>query len=169
MDMNARNQYLEVLQEKYFVAKSRKEKSQILDEYCQNTGQHRKYVIRKIRSPLHRIPTKRKRASLYDAPVRSALAKIWEIFDFPCGQRLKPLLETELSRLRRLKEVTIPDEVAEKLSKVSARTIDRLLRHQREVLHLQSKRHQKRNPLIYLPFDSKWYILALLEEVNPYG
>jgi len=44
--------YLKVLQGKYFMAKSRKEKSSILDEYCGNTGQNRKYVIRKIRSPI---------------------------------------------------------------------------------------------------------------------
>ena len=110
MDMSARNQYLKVLKERYFMAKSRKEKSCILDEYCKNTGQNRKYVIRKIRSPFHRVPKKRKRTPLYDAPVRSALARIWEIFDFPCGQRLKPLLKTEVNRLRRLKELIIPDE-----------------------------------------------------------
>ena len=50
--MNARNQYLKVLQERYFMAKSRKEKSSILDEYCGNTGQNRKYVIRKINSSI---------------------------------------------------------------------------------------------------------------------
>ena len=149
MDMSARCQYLKVLKERYFMAKSRKEKSFILDEYCKNTGQNRKYVIRKIRSPLSLQPKKRKRVSIYDGPVRSALARIWEIFDFPCGQRLKPLLKTEVNRLRRLKELIIPDGVAEKLKKVSARTIDRLLRHQREVLHLQRKHKKKRNPLIY--------------------
>jgi len=149
MNMDARCQYLKVLQEKYFRTKSRKEKSSILDEYCKNTGQNRKYVIRKIRSSLSLEPKKRKRTATYDGPVRSALAKIWEIFDFPCGQRLKPLLEREVERLRGLRELIIPDEVAEKLNKVSPRTIDRLLRHQREVLHLQKKRHKKRNPLIY--------------------
>ena len=142
--MSARCQYLKVLQDRYFAARSRKEKSCILDEYCKNTGQNRKYVIRKIRSPFHRVPKKRKRTPLYDAPVRSALARVWEIFDFPCGQRLKPLLKTEVNRLRRLKELIIPDEVAEKLNRVSARTIDRLLKHQREVLHLQRKHHQKK-------------------------
>ena len=56
MDMNERNQYLKVLQEKYFMAKSRKEKSAILNEYCKNTGQNRKYVIRKINlSSLYRL------------------------------------------------------------------------------------------------------------------
>ena len=48
MDMNAKNQYLQVLQDRYFMAKSKKEKSSILNEYCRNTGQKRKYVIRKI-------------------------------------------------------------------------------------------------------------------------
>jgi len=147
--MSARNQYLKVLQERYFMAKSRKEKSSILDEYCKNTHQNRKYVIRKIRSPFHWIPKKRKRTSIYDGPVRCPLVRIWEIFDFPCGQRLRPLLETEVNPLRELKEIIIPDEAAEKLKRVSARTIDRLLRHQREVLHLQRKHNKKRNPLIY--------------------
>ncbi len=49
--MNARNQYPKVLQGKYSVASGRKQKSAILDECCANTGQNRKYVIRKIRSP----------------------------------------------------------------------------------------------------------------------
>ena len=43
--MNARNQYLKVLQERYFKARPKKEKSAILDEYCRNTGQNRKYEV----------------------------------------------------------------------------------------------------------------------------
>ena len=41
MDMHSRNEYLKVLKESYFKAKTKKEKSQILDEYCRNTGQSR--------------------------------------------------------------------------------------------------------------------------------
>jgi len=59
MDMNARNQYLKVLQEKYLMASVRKEKSSILDEYCSNTHQNRKYVIRKIRSRISLVPKRR--------------------------------------------------------------------------------------------------------------
>lgn len=61
MNMDARNQYLKVLQDRYFRAKSRKGKSSILDEYCQNTEQNRKYVIRKINSPIPSTPKKRKK------------------------------------------------------------------------------------------------------------
>ncbi len=30
----------------------------------------------------------KKRKEIYDAQVKDALANIWEIFDYPCGQRL---------------------------------------------------------------------------------
>jgi len=59
MNMDARNQYLKVLQERYFMAKSKKEKSTILDEYCKNTGQNRKYVIRKINSLFSQNPKRK--------------------------------------------------------------------------------------------------------------
>ena len=148
--MNARNQYLKVLQKKYFMAKSRKEKSLILDEYCKNTHQNRKYVIRKIRSPISLTVRRRGgKPIVYDGYVKVALAQIWDIFDEPCGQRLAPLLKTEVDRLRQLEEIFICNEVAEKLKRISPRTIDRALRRQKEALHLNRKYRQKRNPLIY--------------------
>ena len=79
---------------------------------------------------------RRKRKEGYDGQVRAPLAKVWEIFDYPCGQRLKPLLEAEVDRLREFGEVNIQDDVALKLRKISSATIDRKLKHQREVLHL---------------------------------
>ena len=72
--------------------KTKKEKSQILDEYCHNTGQSRKYIIRKIHRADLRPKQKKKRKETYDGQVKAALAKIWDIFNYPCGQRLKPLL-----------------------------------------------------------------------------
>jgi len=140
MNMDARRQYLKVLQERYFMAKSRKDKSSILDEYSRNTHQNRKYAIRRIRSFSSAPRERRKRKQTYDGYVRTALAKLWEIFDYPCGQRLAPLLKTEVSRLRQLEEIFISNEVAKKLARISPATIDRKLKHQREVLHLNRKR-----------------------------
>ena len=40
-------------------------------------------------------------------------------------------------------------EVAEKLQRISPKTIDRALTHQKEVLHLRKRYKSKRNPLIY--------------------
>ena len=56
MDMDSRNQYLKVLRERYLKARTKKEKAQILDEYCCNTGQARKYVIRKIQPGVELTP-----------------------------------------------------------------------------------------------------------------
>lgn len=140
MDMNARRQYLKVLQERYFMAKSRKDKSSILDEYLRNTHQNRKYAIRRIRSFSSAPRERRKRKQTYDGYVKVALAKLWEIFDYPCGQRLAPLLKIEVNRLRQLEEIFISNEVAKKLARISPATIDRKLKHQREVLHLLRKK-----------------------------
>lgn len=148
--MNARNQYLKVLQKKYLMAKLRKEKSLILDEYCKNTHQNRKYVIRKIRSSISLAVKKRGgKPIIYDGQVKAVLAKTWEIFDYPCGQRLALVLRTEVDRLRVQEELVIPNEIADKLKRISPRTIDRALRRQKEALHLNQKYRQKRNPLIY--------------------
>jgi len=82
--MNARNQYLKVIQGKYFMAKSRKEKSSILDEYCGNTSQNRKYVIRKLSSPISLVIRRRGgKPVIYDGHVKTALAKVWDIFNEP--------------------------------------------------------------------------------------
>jgi len=79
---------------------------------------------------------RKKRKETYDGQVTAALAKVWEIFDYPCGQRLRPILEVEVDRMRELGELRVSDEVALKLKRMSSATIDRKLKHQREVLHL---------------------------------
>jgi len=141
MDMHSRNEYLKVLRERYLKVRTRKEKSRILDEYCSNTGQARKYIIRKIGPGVDLRPRQRKkRQETYNGEVKAALARVWEIFDYPCGQRLKPVLQTEVERLRRLGELKISDDVALKLRGISSATIDRKLAHQREVSHLLRSR-----------------------------
>jgi len=42
--------------------------------------------------------------------VRAALAKVREIFDYPCGQKLAPLLKTEVGTLRKFDEPVIPHD-----------------------------------------------------------
>ena len=140
MDMHSRNEYLKVIRESYFKANRREEKTQLLNEYCRNTGQSRKYAITKIHKADLRPRQRKKRKEIYDGQVKAALAKTWEIFDCPCGQRLKPLLEIEVGRLRELGEIEISNELALKLKRISSATIDRKLKHQRELLHLSRSR-----------------------------
>jgi hypothetical protein len=56
-----------------------------------------------------------------------ALEKLWEIFDRPCGQRLKPSIEEELGRLRSLGELNVDEKTSRQLKRISPATIDRLL------------------------------------------
>lgn len=149
MDMRSRNQYLRVLQMQY-QGVSKKEKSQILDECCKNVRQSRKYIIQKINSKnLLKKGGRRGRKQIYDGCVIEALVKVWKIFNYPCGQRLEPLLRDEVERLRSLDELKVSDKAAGMLKRISTRTIDRRLAHEKEVLHLKKKYHQKKYPVLY--------------------
>jgi len=150
--MHSRNQYLKQLRIEYLRTESKKEKGKLLDEAQKRTGLRRKYLIRKLRvlSNLDKKKAKgRRRKQVYDGYVKVVLVKCWEIFDYPCGQRLKPLLSQEVKRLRELGELTCSDEVADKLKRISARTIDEKLRHQKEVEGLKRKYRRKSHPLLY--------------------
>lgn len=152
MDMHSRDQYLKQLRVEYLKTRAKKGKSRLLDESEKRTGMNRKYLIRKLRvlSTLDKKKGKvRRRKQVYDGEVRAALVRCWEIFDFPCGQRLKPLLSEEVNRLRGLGELICSDEVADKLKRIGSRTIDEKLRHQKGVEGLKRKYRQRKHPLLY--------------------
>jgi len=152
MDMHSRNEYLKALiSERGYHRKTKKEKTKLLDEYCRTTGQNRNYVIRKIRAGRFQSPRfgKRQRRASYDGEVVAALAQLWRIFDYPCGQRLEPLLKAEVDRLRALKELSCSDAVAAKLKVIDASTIDAKLAHEKEVERARRKVRPKVHPLLY--------------------
>lgn len=155
MNMQTRNQYLQTLLQKSggYNLLSKKEKSKILDEYCKNTGQEKKYVIRKIKEGKFiedgSKSVQRKRESFYDGDVVVALKKTWKIFDYPCGQRLTALLKTEVERLIGFGELKCSDEVILKLKKMTPKTIDRKLKKTKIEEHLKSKYAIKKNPMLY--------------------
>lgn len=132
MDIQAKQQYMETLRERYLKS-SKKGKGEILDEYCRNTGQERKYAIKKFRYKVKLKEHRKPRKEYYDGHVKAALAAMWKIFDYPCGQRLETSLKDETDRMRRLGELVCSDETAEKLKQISSATIDRKLEHEREV------------------------------------
>lgn len=95
MDMQSRNQYLLELRSEYLKTKLKKGRGKLLDEAEKRTNLEHKYLVIKLRpkSNLDKIPEHRKkRKEYYDDSVTPALAKMWRIFDKPCGQRLEPLL-----------------------------------------------------------------------------
>ena len=147
--MASRRQYFEILKARYHRAKKRDDKTAILNEYCENTKQNRKYAIQKFNCFLCMPPHKHKRAEVYGSKVIAALIRIWEIFDYSCGQRLKSRLEKETDRLREFKEIRISDKTADELKKISSATIDRKLNRQKGIMSVRVKHNKKQNPLFY--------------------
>ena len=150
MDMRSREQYLESVREEYRQA-SRKQKTRLLNEARKRTRLNRKVLIRKLAHPPRgqRDRKHRARGGTYGAEVVTALAKLWELFDYPCGQRLVPALRSELGRLRALKEIRCSDTVAEKLERISPKTVDRLLAREKQVRRLRRNRNPAAHPLLY--------------------
>lgn len=152
MNMQSRNQYLKELRKEYLQIKNKGKRGKLLDEAGKRTGLNRKYLIEKLRTKSnldHRKEDRKKRNAIYDGRVRAALATCWKIFDHPCGQRLERILKTETDRLRKFGELACSDGVAQKLKKISFRTIDEKLRHTKEVEHIKRKYRKKIHPLLY--------------------
>ena len=79
MSIEAKKQYMETLRERYLRG-NKKEKGKILDEYCRNTRQDRKYVIKKFRYKVKLKEIRKPRKEYYDGQVRATLIEMWEIY-----------------------------------------------------------------------------------------
>jgi hypothetical protein len=150
MDMHSREQYLERVREEYRNA-NKKTKTRLLNEARKRTRLNRKVLIAKLAHP---VAIKRKkehgpRKSVYAGEVLVALIKVWEMFDYPCGQRLAPALRQEVERLRKSKDLICSNDVAAKLGKVSPKTIDRMLAREKQVRSLRRNRNPSVQPLLY--------------------
>ncbi len=133
MSPGARMEYLQSIYSRYKRA-NRKEKSIILNEFCQNCGYHRKHAIRALNTFKRFTKPKAKRRgkpTVYNkAPIIAPLKRIWLAANLPCSKRLKailslwlPFYETEYGKL--------PKYVLTALHGISASTIDRLLKSTR--------------------------------------
>ena len=150
--MRSREQYLAALREEHWRG-NKKQKTRLLNEARKRTRLNRKVLIPK---PAHipaagGKPKVRRRAARYGAAVQTALVQIWELFDFPCGQRLAPILREQTERLRASGGLQCSREVADRLQEISAKTIDRLLAREREVRCLQQHRRLPVHLLLYQP------------------
>jgi len=94
--------------------------------YITTGGKRIKYVIGKKKKK------KRKKPRIYTYDVFLALKIIWVVFDFICGKRLAPFMAEAVKKLEYHREIDITPEVREKLTKISASTIDRLLKPEKD-------------------------------------
>jgi len=132
---------------KRYAKTTKKEKTIILDQFTAITGYNRCYASQilsvKKEKVLGYITTggkrikfvaekkkkkKRKKPRIYTYDVFLALRRIWVVFDFICGKRLAPFMGEAVKKLEKHKEIDLTFKVRKKLTKISASTIDRLLK-----------------------------------------
>src|SRR3989339_451134 len=132
-----------------YLKASKKEKTKILDEFCENTGYDRKYAITifQAKCDYRRVSRdgRKPRAKKYGHDVMAVIVKIWELLDYPCGTRLKPSLMPILESMLSFGEITITDEIKEKMKTISARTLDRRLDNERQIRKLNKNRGTTRH------------------------
>jgi len=130
MSPKAKMEYLKAICSRYKKA-SKKKKSTILNEFCQNCSYHRKHAIRLLNS--FRRPKKPKanprgRPSTYKRFfVLKPLKRIWLASNLPCSKRLKAILPLWLPYYKE-EFAELSKDVIAALLRMSPATIDRLIK-----------------------------------------
>jgi hypothetical protein len=129
MSKMSRKEYLDELRPKYRKA-GKQQKGQLLSDFCDFTGYHKKYVITLLNSLPGKVQAKRHNRipRVYDQPVINALLVIWNAANKICAERLTPYIPEMLEKLIACRELEVAPETKEKLLKVSESTVKRILK-----------------------------------------
>lgn len=151
MSPKSKKEYLKAVVQRYKKA-TRKAKSQILDEFCVTCHYNRKYAIWRLRTfkILRRKKTKNKPGPKpkYQQPEFLAVLKeIWLTANLPCSKRLKAILPIWLPAYQQ-QFGSLKFEILKKLSRISAASIDRVLRPTRHLYRGKGKSATKPGRLL---------------------
>lgn len=132
MSPRSKKEYLEAVFPRYKKARSKEQKTKILNEFCEVCGYHRKHAIRLL-SKFKRFvkPKLRKpgKPSVYNQPaILQALERVWLDASMPCSKRFVSIIPLWLPHYPGGLELP----VIKALKKISAPTIDRVLKHTRK-------------------------------------
>lgn len=131
----------------------KKEKQQMLDEFCRTTGYNRCYARLVLRNHGRRVSVaadrvvvgdveqkqQRLKPKVYDTKVSHALVQIWLLLDYLCGKRLVAILPEIVERLEQFGELRLEPETRQKLLQLSAATADRILQPERRKHQLRGR------------------------------
>jgi hypothetical protein len=134
--MSDRKAITKVFVERYRYA-FKLEKAYILNEFIDYTGFNRHYAARVLRDAINGIKKTthaRKHKAFYDQDVKSVLEKLWGITDYICGKRFVVIIPELIRKSEQFHEFDISVNIKEKLEKISASTIDRILKPNRNNL-----------------------------------
>ena len=177
LNMKDRKKLTAVTAKKYRTAR-KSEKTQILFTFIEQTGYNRKYAIHVLANEgkekyigkklkvktTHQKGKKRIYPVVYDKAVLDALALIWEAFNWQCGKLLCPFLRSNIDTIVKNPKFNSSKEVITKLKKISASTIDRLLKPLKAKLKIKgscgtkpAQQHLKKVVPMFRTFGSRHF------------
>ncbi len=124
----------------------KKQKTLMLDELCELAGWTRRHARRALvgstRSSASRRP-RSPRPRTYGQDVFEQLRFVWATYGGPAGKRLAPFMAEAIEALERHGEISLDTSVRDKLLRVSASTIDRMLAPERSKLRIKGRHGTK--------------------------
>jgi len=150
LTLKERQKLTKITAKKYRLS-TKKEKSKILDTFIGQTGYGRKYAIhilanegkvksagKKLKAVItHKTKKKRVYPVIYGTDVLEALEPVWRAFNYQCGKLLAPFLHANIDSIVSQPQFNCEEEVINKLRKISASTIDRLLRKTKAKMNIK--------------------------------
>jgi hypothetical protein len=141
---------------------SKKVKQQILDEFCETTGYCRGYARYVLRNHGRQVwlggkrtivgdackRQQRVKPRVYDEQVLKQLLKLWELLNYVCGKRLVAIMPELIAKLEQFGELRLSASSKEKLLRISAATVDRLLQPERRKQQLRRRSQTKPGTLL---------------------
>lgn len=124
MSENSTEEYTEKMRGRYARMTGRKARSKLLDEFVEVTGWERKHANKVLLVIKRKQGRRGKRGApkRYDQAISEALKVCWLAMDQPCGKRMKDMLPIWSAY------VACEEETRIRLGKISAASIDRLLK-----------------------------------------
>ena len=138
---------------------SKRQKTAMLDEFVELHGctrHHAGWVLRMwgktvferrdgevVKIVVGQRRRRRRGPRLYDEQVVAALRKVWYLFGCLCGKRLVAVLRAQVPLLEKFGELDLDPDTRQKLQRISAATIDRLLRTEKRALRIRGRSHTK--------------------------
>ena len=100
--------------------------------------------VKTNRPPNHKAGRKK----FYTKDVLEALIWVWEIMDFAYGKRLKSVMDETVDNLEKHGHFPFTQRIKEKLLRMSASTIDRMLKGERRKFEIKGRSHTKPGTLL---------------------
>lgn len=145
VSLDAVRQYIALLWRRYQSLERREEKSVVLDELCRNLRIHRKSAIRLMTAEA--VPRLRRssasRSGVYSDWAKEHLARLWRKMGYLGSVRLKAAIPDWLPYYEECS-----DDIKGELLRMSARTMERLLKEEKAALQRRLNTGTRRGKLI---------------------